>query len=177
MNLEMAKGFKSGGRQKGSKNKPKELMATSIERAAAAGNARAHAKVLPVLKLTPLEVMLANMEWAWNEATDMQKRIAEYANCSPETKLEAFREMVWLRDRAQSYARMAAPYVHPKLQAVALVQEDIPQVEVDPLREHIKEFAEHFRIKLADIRGQDDCTPGLRERGKTEHPNKPNSRN
>ena len=73
----MAKGFKSGGRQKGSKNKAKELVASSTQRAATAGNARVHATVIPALKLTPLEMMLANMEWAWNKANDIETRIAE----------------------------------------------------------------------------------------------------
>jgi hypothetical protein len=145
----MAKGFKSGGRQKGSKNKANELVVTSIQRAATAGNARVHAKVLH-LKLTPLEVMLANMNWAWNQANDIQRHIIKDSNATPEIKLDAFKEMLRLRDRVQSYAEKAAPYVHPKLDAVApaTVQEDTALIEVDPLREHLTEMAQFFNIAV-----------------------------
>jgi hypothetical protein len=146
----MAKGFKSGGRQTGSKNKPKELMVTSIERAAVAGNARVQAKVIPTLKLTPLEMMLANMEWAWDEAAVMLKDITRDPNISGEAKLEAYKELLRLRDRVQRYAEKAAPYVHPKLHAVAptAAPEETDQVEVDPLREHIREMARHFNLAV-----------------------------
>ena len=87
----MARGFKSGGRQKGSRNKPKELVLNSTQRAATAGNARVHAKVIPALKLTPLEMMLANMEWAWDEAAVMLKDITRDPNISGEAKLEAYK--------------------------------------------------------------------------------------
>ena len=41
------------------------------------------------------------------------------SNVASETKRDAFKELVRLRDRAQAYAEKAAPYVHPTLHAVA----------------------------------------------------------
>ena len=73
----MAKGFKTGGRKKGSKNKPKDLVLTSTQRAATAGNARVHAKVIPALKVTPLDVMLENMHWAWDKANYLERHIIQ----------------------------------------------------------------------------------------------------
>jgi hypothetical protein len=122
----MAKGFKTGGRKKGSKNKPKELTLTPSARAATAGNAKVHAKIIPALKLTPLDIMLANMNLASSEVIDMEAYIA------------------------QAYARAAAPFVHPKLQSAAPAPEQEmpnPLLEADPLREHIEEMAKVFRIK------------------------------
>jgi hypothetical protein len=151
MNLDMAKGFKTGGRKKGSKNKPRELAVSFTERAATAGNARVHAKVIPALTVTPLEIMLENMNWAWDKANDLE-HIIQDSNTSLETKLDALKEMVRLRDRAQCYAEKAAPYVHPKLHAVAPPpkQEEAAEVEVDPLREHLEEMAKVFRLKLTN---------------------------
>jgi hypothetical protein len=147
----MAKGFKTGGRKKGSKNKPKELVVSSSQRAATAGNARVHANLIPTLKITPLDVMLENMNWAWDKANDLE-HIIQDSNTSLETKLDALKEMVRLRDRAQCYAEKAAPYVHPKLHAVAPPpkQEEAAGVEVDPLREHLEEMARVFRLKIAN---------------------------
>ena len=108
----MAKGFKSGGRQKGSKNKANELVVTSIQRAATAGNARVHAKVLH-LKLTPLEVMLANMNWAWNQANDIQRHIIKDSNATPEIKLDAFKEMLRLRVECRATPRRRRPMCIP----------------------------------------------------------------
>jgi hypothetical protein len=148
----MAKGYKTGGRKKGSKNKPRELVVSFTERAATAGNARVHAKVIPTLKLTPLEVMLENMNWAWDKANDLERHIIDGSDAALEIKLDAFKEMVRLRDRAQAYAEKAAPYVHPKLQAVApaAVQKKRDLIEVDPLREHLEEMAKFFRLKLTN---------------------------
>ena len=149
MNLEMAKGFKSGGRQKGSKNKSKELVPASAQRAATAGNSRVHAKVIPALKLTPLEVMLANMEWALSKAIDVERLITQDPNATRQVRLAVLMEVLRLRDRVQSYAEKAAPYVHPKLHAVASApnQEEKVVAEVDPLREHLEEMAKFFRIE------------------------------
>jgi hypothetical protein len=144
----MAKGFKTGGRRKGSKNKPKELVLDPTQRAATAGNARVHTKILPALNITPLDVMLENMHWAWNEANDIERRITGDQDATPETKSEALKAVMRLRDRAQSYAVQAAPYVHPKLQVVAPPpkQEEVAVVEVDPMREHLEEMAKFFGL-------------------------------
>jgi hypothetical protein len=136
----MAKGFKTGGRQKGTPNKPKELMLTPAERGAIAGNARVHAKIIPALTFTPLDMMLANMNLAWAAVNDMEAYITSHSEAPPMARLESFKQLLALRDRAQAYARAAAPYVHPKLQAAAATPEEErsnPLFEADSLREHM----------------------------------------
>lgn len=99
------------------------------------------------IKLAPLEVMLANMDWAWNKAALMLQEIVKDPAASPEVKLEAYKEMMILRRHVQSFAKDAAPYVHPPLRAKDAPKDDQPDaIEVDPLREHLKEFAEFFNL-------------------------------
>jgi hypothetical protein len=66
------------------------------ERAVAAGNARAHAKIIPVLRVTPLEVMLENMQWAVTEADKLERQIV--IDSTPEIKLAALKELARMRD-------------------------------------------------------------------------------
>jgi hypothetical protein len=139
---------KPRGRPPGSKTRKEILALPAPDRERVKGNARVHAQVLPKIKLMPLEVMLANMEWAWDKAARMLRDITRDPELSGEAKLEAYKELQALRDRVQRYAEAAAPYCHPRLNAVAAVTEQGEVVEIDPLREHIKEFAEHFRIVL-----------------------------
>jgi hypothetical protein len=150
----MAKGFKTGGRKKGSKNKPRELAVSVTERAATAGNARVHAKLIPALTVPPLEVMLENMNWAWNEANDLERGVTGDPNVAPEIRLHALKEIARFRDRAQSYAVKAAPYVHPRLHTVAPpLKAETEVVEVDPLREHLEEMAKVFRLESPSEKG------------------------
>jgi hypothetical protein len=130
--------------------KPKQLMLPAAQRAAIAGNARVHAKIIRALKLTPLDMMLANMNLAWREVNEMEAYIASNPDAAPAARLESFKHLLRLRDRVQAYAVKAAPYVHPKLHAVApTVQEQTARVEVDPLREHLEEMAKVFRLKCS----------------------------
>jgi hypothetical protein len=106
-----------------------------------------HAKVIPALKLTPLDMMLANMQWAMNEANELERRMSEHS--VPEIALAAFKELARIRDRAQSYAVRAAPYVHPRVLAVNPAPEPErpdPLWEADPLREHMDEMAKSFGL-------------------------------
>jgi len=99
------------------------------------------------IKLAPLEVMLANMDWAWNKAADMLREIVKDPQASPEVKLEAYREMMKLRHTCQHFAKDAAPYVHPPLRAKDAAPEDQPEViDADPLRDHILDFAKFFNL-------------------------------
>jgi hypothetical protein len=93
-------------------------------------------------------VMLQNMIWAWSEANDIERRVTTDVDATPEIKSEVLKAVIRLRDRAQAYAEKAAPYMHPKLHAVAptLVREETEAVEVDPLREHLKEMAKFFNL-------------------------------
>lgn len=106
-----------------------------------------------VIEATPLEAMLGNLQWAITEASKFIERVVKDESASPETRLEAFREMVRHRDRVQVYAEKAAPYCHPRLHAVAPAPKENPAasgVEVDPLREHLEEMAKHFRLKATN---------------------------
>lgn len=90
----MAKGIKTGGRKKGSRNK------------ATAGKEAAIAKS----GLTPLEFMLNLMRMEVDEDADIQQRIAVNA-----MRFEA--------------AKAAAPYVHPRLNAVEHTGKDGGPIE------------------------------------------------
>jgi hypothetical protein len=97
----MATGKKTGGRGKGTPNK-----ATAERQAAIAASGK-----------TPLEIMLENTRWAYAEAIQLTERLAD-AEPSLETE-ELFRQMLRFRQLAVEWAQMAAPYVHPRLAAVA----------------------------------------------------------
>lgn len=70
-------------------------------------------------KLTPLEVMLRTMDRAWDE----MKRLE-----ADETADSA--RIIALREEANVAARWAAPYMHPKLSAIAF-REDKPASRID----------------------------------------------
>jgi hypothetical protein len=61
--------------------------------------------------------MLENTRWAHAEAIELTERLAD-AEPSLETE-ELFRQMLRFRQLAVEWAHMAAPYVHPRLAAVA----------------------------------------------------------
>jgi hypothetical protein len=102
----MAKGRKSGGRTKGTPNKATQKR---IEAAVAALDG----------KITPLEVMLQNMEFAHNKGQEVLEKIMlsnlTEADGSPVDVLKA---LMNFRGMAQECAKDAAPYVHPKLAAI-----------------------------------------------------------
>jgi hypothetical protein len=91
----MATGKKTGGRRKGTPNK-----ATAERQAAVAATGR-----------TPLDVMLNNMRWADQEADRLLATGSE--------ALETNRAVLQLKELACEWARDAAPYVHPRLAAIA----------------------------------------------------------
>lgn len=100
----MAKGKKTGGKRKGSKNK------ITLEREAGHAEIVAQAKAAG---LTPLEVMLDNMRFAHGEA----QRLAEEVEAEGAT-IENLKGLLDMRKIAGDCARDAAPYIHPRLQAV-----------------------------------------------------------
>src|SRR6185436_4199728 len=65
-------------------------------------------------KVTPLEVMLANMRFAHERAEEVAKVVAG-GSADPDT----LKELLRLRQMAQDCAKDAAPYMHPRLNAVA----------------------------------------------------------
>jgi hypothetical protein len=88
------------GRPKGSPNK-----ATAERQAAIAASG-----------WTPLDIMLENARWAHAQATQLTEQLAE---AEPSQSAELFHEMMHFRQLAVEWAHMAAPYVHPRLAAVA----------------------------------------------------------
>lgn len=101
----MAKGAKTGGRQKGSKNKAtvaKETFTMKIVKDAKADG------------IMPLDVMLDNMRFAFAQASELIANMVGDEKPSPDD----FKQLVRLRAMAQSFASDAAPYLHPKLSSV-----------------------------------------------------------
>jgi hypothetical protein len=97
----MATGKKTGGRRRGTPNK-----ATAERQAAVAASG-----------ITPLAIMMESARWAHAQAIQLTERLVE-AEPSLETA-ELLREMIRLRELAVEWAHLAAPYVHPRLAAVA----------------------------------------------------------
>ena len=85
-------------------------------------------------------------------ANRQSREVADAVAVTGETPLAYM--MSVLRDqnaeqaRRDEMAKSAAPYVHPKLHAVAPPKPENEVVEVDPLREHLEEMAKVFRLKL-----------------------------
>jgi hypothetical protein len=78
----------------------------------------------------PIDVMIRNMRWWANEADMLTERLQSWiqqAREMPVVDPEALQELLKLmnkvgfaRDKAQECAISAAPYMHPRLQAIAL---------------------------------------------------------
>jgi hypothetical protein len=88
------------GRPKGSPNK-----ATAERQAAVAASG-----------IMPLAIMVESARWAHAQAIQLTEQLAE---AEPSQSAELFREMMHFRQLAVQWAAMAAPYVHPRLAAVA----------------------------------------------------------
>lgn len=147
----MAKGYKTGGRQKGSRNKPK-LVALPPPDAQKRAEATVERIAAEPPKLSPLDIMLANMDWAWSKCAPVLMELAQDKTATPEVRLEALKEAQVLRDRVQAYAKDAAQYCHAKLHAVAPPAKAVGDiVEIDPLREHLEEMARVFKLKLQEV--------------------------
>lgn len=139
------------GRPKGAKSKPKLPALKVVEAYARAEETVARVAEEPP-KLSPLDVMLANMDWTWTKVAPVLMDIAEDKSNPPDVRLNAVKEAQMLRDRVQGYAKDAAQYCHAKLHAVAppaVAKPDI--IEIDPLREHLEEMARVFKLKLQEV--------------------------
>lgn len=97
----MAVGKKTGGRQRGAKNKSTLKRKAEI---AASGK-------------SPLDVMLDNMRFADEEAARVLGTLIDRGSPLPEDFIE-FKELLRLRSLAQDCAKDAAPYVHPRLASI-----------------------------------------------------------
>jgi hypothetical protein len=65
---------------------------------------------------TPLDIMIENALWAYAKAWEVTERLAD---AEPSQTSELFNQMLRFREIACEWAHMAAPYVHPRLAAVA----------------------------------------------------------
>jgi hypothetical protein len=114
----MAKGRKTGGRQKGTPNKrtiAKQTVALERqEQAVAAG-------------VTPLEVMIADMRFHHAAAIRELDRGAEADLAKVATSLSA----------ARAAAKDAAPYIHPRLAAIEHTGKDGGPIRVTDAREQL----------------------------------------
>ena len=82
--------------------------------------------------VTPLEVMIANMRFAFKEAKllvdAVVRKVNEDSPLSEEQKLvmvDDMREMMRWREIAQACARDAGPYIHPRLASVEVKPESL----------------------------------------------------
>src|ERR1700719_4323834 len=104
----MALGKKTGGRQKGTRNKATQELQAKV---AATG-------------MTPHEIMIDNMRHAYAKALECETAIGPAmiegvdADNVFQTVLKAVRQAVRYRQIAQECAKDAAPYSHPRLAAV-----------------------------------------------------------
>ena len=106
-------------------------------------------------KVTPLEVMLANMRFAHERAEEVAKVVAGGPG-DPDT----FKELLRLRQMAQDCAKDAAPYMHPRLNAIATLD---PAEPVDdgkfapapqsPGEDHLDHITRRYRNALKVIEG------------------------
>ena len=98
---------KRGGARKGAGRKAGSATQKTREiadKAAAAG-------------ITPLEVMLENMDFAHSKASTLLQTIIDSGADVPEG-FDQFKELLRFRSIAQECAKDAAPYIHPKLAAI-----------------------------------------------------------
>lgn len=99
----MAEGVKTGGRKKGVPNKKTAELQAQV---AAAG-------------ATPLDVMLENMRMFHDKARAHLKAMLDAGTEKPEG-FDALAAMQRCYDMAQTAAKDAAPYIHPKLANIEL---------------------------------------------------------
>jgi len=98
---------KRGGARKGAGRKAGSATQKTREiadKAAAAG-------------ITPLEVMLENMDFAHSKASTLLQGLIDRGADVPEG-FDQFKELLRFRSIAQECAKDAAPYIHPKLAAI-----------------------------------------------------------
>ncbi len=67
--------------------------------------------------ITPLEVMLDNMIFAHTKAADLLQSIIDAGAELPDG-FDSLKELLRFRAMAQESAKDAAPYIHPRLQAI-----------------------------------------------------------
>lgn len=109
---------RGGGRKKGIANKRTIALREITDKAIAEGAA-------------PLEVMLKNMRFYDIEADKaFQQFLVSQGTMSDDEFATSLKNLAMLRDKAQMCAVDAAPYVHPKLAAIALRSETFEKVEV-----------------------------------------------
>src|SRR5215470_10624269 len=98
----MATGSKTGGRERGTPNKASAAKAAAI---AASG-------------LTPLDFAIATMR-RYAAKADAWEQIADDETATPSERAEAAKTAREYTQFAMDAAKTAAPYVHPKLTAIA----------------------------------------------------------
>lgn len=69
--------------------------------------------------ITPLEVMLDNMRFAYSEAGGLLAKLLT-AGADPTEAFDQFKELLKYRGMAQEAAKDAAPYMHPRLASVEM---------------------------------------------------------
>jgi hypothetical protein len=109
-------------------------------------------------KVTPLEVMLANMRFAHERAEEVAKVVAG-GSADPDT----LKELLRLRQMAQDCAKDAAPYMHPRLNAVATLDPDeaidggkLTPAPQNPGEDHLDHITRRYRNALKLINASEE---------------------
>jgi hypothetical protein len=104
----MPKGVKFGGRAKGTVNKKTAALRAIAMKQVQSG-------------VTPLEVMLDNMRFYHERANEILANILAGVGKRPSLEMiEALKSLCSFRSQAQDAASDAAPYMHPRLTAIAV---------------------------------------------------------
>ena len=93
--------------------------------------------------ISPVEVMLDNMRVAHRKAKKLEAKLR--SETDEADAAETLTQALKFREMAQSAAREAAPYMHPRLAAIEarLTPQNEPQPE-SFLKDHMAEIAERY---------------------------------
>jgi hypothetical protein len=126
----MATGGKTGGRERGTPNKASAAKAAAI---AASG-------------LTPLDFAIATMR-RYAAKADAWEQIADDEMATPSERAEAAKTAREYTQFAMDAAKTAAPYIHPKLTAIAPPEPGQQIVALPPLQLIVQFEASNPRLK------------------------------
>jgi hypothetical protein len=126
----MATGSKTGGRTKGTPNKATAAKAAEI---AASG-------------LTPLDFAIATMR-RYAAKAETWEQIADDETATPSERAEAAKTAREYTQYAMDAAKTAAPYVHPKLSAIARPEPGQQIAPLPPLQLIVQFEASNPRLK------------------------------
>jgi len=129
---------RGGGRKKGGVNKKTAALRAITAKALKSG-------------VTPLEVMLGNMRFYHDEAARILSQVLAGVGKRPSLEMiEALKSVCSFRGEAEVAARDAAPYMHPRLSAIAVKGNINSNVKMVQGAMSAEEAAEAYASTLKD---------------------------